>query len=143
MPSPQSTLPSRTAPRPSPKRRWDHWQTSLVAQQYLTPEAVARGYTLLRVPLQSREAFFDCASLLLAQLALEQHRAALLEHPRTARLVEDADAAWNAWRLWTRRVTAYLLRLSKGQTGTMPPVTPEMQALVDLLKGGSDALSAL
>lgn len=119
--------------RSSPRLRWANWQRSCISQQYLTPAAAAQGYTVLRVPPQERDVFFDLASLLLAHGRCEIRMSPLLEDATTAPRVEEAQAAWHAWRVWTRRLTAYLERLSQGKEGIFPPVPEAFQGLLDIL----------
>jgi len=100
--------------------RWDRWQAAHLKAQTLTPAAAARAYTALKVRPSLRPAFFAVVDLLSARVHWEDQA-----HADT-----DVEAAWRAWRVWTRRFAASLARRATGRAGTMPPV-PE--ALVRLL----------
>lgn len=92
--------------------QWRRWQSTPVAQRYLSEEARAQGYTVVRVPLRSRGLFLEVLPLLIAY-----DRVAQFEERR-----EDLDHVWRLWQTWTRRLTAYLTRLSQGKDGTLPGV---------------------
>jgi hypothetical protein len=119
--------------------RWQRWQRSTVAQRYLTPEALIQGYTLLKCPPQSREAFFIMVDVILARGHFEHQLPRLLEHPDTLPALQDAQAAWNTWRTWTRRLAAYLERVASGREGTRPPVPEALHGLLDALGEGEHA----
>ena len=93
--------------------RWKNWQSSLIAQQYLSEDAASQGFTLLRVSPTQREVFLDLVNLLQAQAQCAAHAL-------------DAPAAWQEWRVWTRRLTAYLERLAQDQGGVVPPVPAKL-----------------
>jgi hypothetical protein len=117
--------------------RWQRWQSSTVAQRYLSPDAAAQGYSLLRIPPQSREAFFIVVDLILARGHFERQLPRLLEEPATVPALQEAQAAWTAWRTWTRRLAAYLERVAAGREGTVPPIPEPLRGLLDAL-GESD-----
>ena len=128
---PHGSQPSSTA------LRWQRWQRSTVAQRYLTPEALTQGYTLLKFPPQSREAFFIMVDLILARGRFEHQFPRLLEHPDTLPALQEAQAAWTAWRTWTQRLATYLERVALGREGTIPSVPEPLRCLLDAL-GESD-----
>lgn len=94
--------------------RWQQWQASPVSQQYLSAEARALGYTVVRVPPSSRTLFLD----LLPVLALT----ADLARPEAP---AEAAQVTQQWQTYTRRVTAYLRRLMAGKPATTPTL-PEV-----------------
>jgi hypothetical protein len=114
--------------------RWQRWQRSTVAQRYLTPEALTQGYTLLKFPPQSREAFFIMVDVILARGHFEHQLPRLLEHPDTLPALQEAQAAWNTWRTWTRRLAAYLERVATGRDGTLPQVPEALYGLLETLE---------
>lgn len=125
MSDPQSTPLSPRAPDVA--FRWPRWQAAQLAQQTLTPDAAARGYTTLKVRPSLRPAFFAVVDLLSARVRWENQAGG---HTRT-----DIQEAWVAWQTWTRRFAAYLDRVATGRAGTPPPLPP---ALLALLEGQAD-----
>jgi hypothetical protein len=104
--------------------RWARWQQSRVAQAYLTPRAVAHGYTVLHVPQESTAAFFVLADLFLARARYERATEAGCRDVH-------AEAAWREWQTWTRRLAAYLERRAQGKDGTLPPLPDALKELAD------------
>lgn len=102
-----------------------------MAQHTLTPEAAARGYTVLKVRTSLRPAFFAMVDVLSARVHLEDHLPHVLDTPDVLRTLADAQAAWVAWHTWTRRFAAYLDRLAAGRAGTLPPVPDALTTLLD------------
>jgi hypothetical protein len=111
-------LPTRSSA--STTRRWTQWQASALARRYLARAAAAQGYTLLKVPPESRAAFFAMVDLLQAHARLPREAA-----PRR----DEIQAAWTAWQTWTHHLAAYLARVAAGQEGTCPPVPDALQTL--------------
>jgi hypothetical protein len=105
----------------------------------LTAEAIAQGYTVLRVPPHTPEAFFDLARILLARGRFEIRVPRLLEHPPTQPTLAEMQAAWQAWQTWTRRLAACLERVTMGNDGTLPPVPAALQGLLDAVEDAPDA----
>lgn len=91
--------------------RWAHWQQRSAARWLLAEAARTHGYTLLQVPPHTREGFFALVDVLQAMPT------GLPEDPQ-------AQALWQAWLTWTRRLAAYLARVAEGKDGTCPPVPP-------------------
>jgi hypothetical protein len=104
----------------STTRRWARWQASALARRYLAREAVAQDYTLLKVPPESRTAFFAMVDLLHAHARLPREAA-----PHR----DELQAAWTAWQTWTHHLAAYLARVAAGQERTCPPVPDALQTL--------------
>lgn len=92
-------------------QRWAQWQHRTAAQWFLADAAKRQGYTLLQVPPHTREGFFALVAVLQAMPA------GLPEEPQ-------AQALWQAWLAWTRRLAAYLARVADGKDATCPPVPP-------------------
>jgi hypothetical protein len=109
-----------------------------VSQRYLTQEGRDAGYTVLLVPPYSSEAFFTMARLLLARGSFEIHLLRLLEDPNRQSLLTEAQAAWNAWQTWTRRLAASFERLAGGKDATIPCVPEALLGLIRLLDGVND-----
>lgn len=95
--------------------QWEAWQSSEVAEQYLSPDARALGYTVLRVPPVSRAMFLEMIELLALYSAVAQ----IPTHQAASRQV------WRVWQGWTRRLCAYLRRLAAGHAGTLPGIPEE------------------
>ncbi len=91
--------------------RWTHWQSRSAARWLLAEAARTHGYTLLQVPPHAREGFFALVDV------LEALPTGLPADPQ-------AQALWQAWLTWTRRMAAYLARVAAGKEGTCPPVPP-------------------
>jgi hypothetical protein len=127
--------PSRHAAAAA-KTRWQRWQTSPLSRLYLTEAGAAAGYTVLHVPERLRGVFFDeLLNVLQSRQLYESRQASVIRdtddstHPHA-----QLQAAWTAWRQWTRRLAAAHRRLAGGTQGTMPVLPAALQAL-----GESDA----
>jgi hypothetical protein len=120
--------------RSSAALRFAHWQASAVSQRLLTPDAAAQGYTVVRIPPHSPDAFFDMARLLLARGRFEVRLPRLLESPPPCPGLADMQAAWHAWHTWTRRLAACFERVTLGKDGTLPPVPDALQGLRDVVE---------
>jgi hypothetical protein len=106
----------------STTRRWTRWQASALARRYLARAAAAQDYTLLKVPAESRAAFFAVVDLLYAHARLPQDATAHLE---------ERQAAWHAWQTWTRRLAVYLDGVAAGHTDPPPTVPAALVALAE------------
>jgi hypothetical protein len=115
--------------RSSAAVRFAHWQASAVSQRILTPDAAAQGYTVVRIPPHSPDAFFDMARLLLARGRFEIRLPRLLASPPTNPGLADLQATWQAWQTWTRRLAACFERVALEKDGTLPPVPEALQGL--------------
>lgn len=129
--TPPSSVPLATT---SPPSRWAQWQARSVTRQYLTPEGAAAGFTILKFTPSMTPAFFDLAALIIARSRLEGQLVRVLERdPASLAALQEALAAWTAWRGYTVQLARTFERLAQGHHPALPPIPDALQDLAAAL----------
>jgi hypothetical protein len=119
--------------------RWQRWQQTPLVERNLARGTSRESYTVLYVPVYLREAFLATVTLFLARRRVDSTLTALLDTPDRLPPLQEAQAQWEAWQRWTRRLAAYLERVALGKEGTLPEVPGAFHDALDAVRGSPDA----
>lgn len=108
----------QTSRRATP--RWDRWQSTAVAERYLSPQMRAFGYTIVRVHPDCQDAFLDTMALL-------KTYSQWASRPGTPPVI---TRTFLHWCTWTVRLGAVLRWLLERRSSPFPTVPVELETFV-------------